>query len=517
MSETQGSTIYLTKSDFLRFRTCPAYCWTSKYRRDLIPPDPEDVQRRMDDGNMVEAFARKLYPDGVLVDEWNAAEATRATEQAIADGASTIFQASVLTTSGLHARADVLERDPAGRGWTIIEIKSSTSASFDNRKDVTFQRIAFAEAGYNIRSVQIMHLNRDYCLNGRVELDALFRYDGSVMAWADARLEETLEEIQDAISVVLDGEVCPPCSCDRVTRGKRCPTFSVFHPDFPSGDTVYELISINDKRLTEVLDRGVLHLRDWPADVKLSAKQRWQIETVRSGRERVARDRLAAFLAGMQRPFYFLDYETVQTPVPLFSGTRPYQQIPFQYSLHVLDENDDLHHREFFWAKRGHDPIRPLVEALRTDIGDEGSVLVWWKGFEGKRNEEMAAAVPELEDFLLGLNTRMVDLMDSVTKGMWVHPEFRGSAAIKKVLPVVAPDLDYALLEIGNGSLATLRWKQCVIDDAPPEGIDVRAVLAALREYCHQDTLAMVRIWQHLSHLAGVEPVSMSPIGSRLA
>lgn len=501
-----SETTYLTKSDFLRYRTCPAYCWTQKYRLDQIPEEPADALRRANDGAMIETLARELFPGGVLIDSVNPHEATRATEKAIAHGATTIFQASVTTRSGLHARADVLVRHPSGHGWNLIEIKSSTSIDFDHKKDATFQRIAFTEAGYTLRGVELLHLNKQYQRDGRIDLERLFHFDTNITAWSEMYLAETKVEIDGALPVVRNAEACPPCGCDRKTRGKRCPTFQVFYPDFPAGNTVYDLGSINQKRLSEVLERGVLHLRDWPPEIKLNSRQRWQVETIRSGEERVMREQLRQFLSTMKRPCYFLDYETVQTPVPLFRGAWPYQQVPFQYSVHVIDETGTLHHREFLWTEPGADPIRPLAEALRRDIGDEGSVLVWWKGFEGKRNEEMAAAAPHLADFLLGLNRRMIDLMDTVSQGMWVHPDFGGSASIKKVLPVAAPDLAYGALEIGGGAMATLRWKQCVVDADPPDDIDPEETFGHLREYCRQDTLAMVRIWEYLSRLVEMAP-----------
>ncbi len=507
MTEPNQTTL-LTKSDFLRYRTCPAYCWTHKYRPDLIPEAPIDALRRANDGGAIELLARDLFPDGVLVDARDATEATRATEIAIANGATTIFQAAVITRSGLHARADVLTRHPSGHGWNLIEIKSSTSAAFDHKKDATFQRIAFTEAGFTLRDVQLMHLDRAYRRNGRVELERLFRFDSSVMAWSQRYLGETMAEIDAALTMVRHAEICPPCGCDQLTRGKRCPVFPVFHPELLGGNTVYDLVSINQKHLSEARDRGVMRLADWPADIRLNTRQRWQIEAVRSGQERVMRDPLRQFLATMQRPCYFLDYETVQTPVPLFRDTWPYQQVPFQYSVHVLDESGLLHHREFLWVERGENPIPPLADALRRDIGDEGSVLVWHKGFEGKRNEEMAASLPHIADFLLGLNHRMVDLMESVSQGMWIHPDFGGSTSIKKVLPVVAPDLAYDSLPIGGGALATLRWKQCVVDAMPPEGIDPEQTFANLRDYCRHDTLAMVRIWEYLNRLAGTAPAT---------
>ena len=503
MIRTRNSTTYLSTSDFLNYRTCPAYCWTAKHRPEQVPPDPEEVRRREEDGVRVEALARQLHPDGVLIDVEDAAEATRATELAIAHGARTIFQASVLTTSGLHARADIMTRHPSGHGWNLIEIKASTSTDYENKLDVTFQRIAFAEAGYAIRHVEVMYLDKRYRRNGRLDLEHLFRFDTSVMAWGDARRDEIVADIESALLVVWDADHRPPCDCDTKTRSRRCPMFLEFHPELPLGNTVFDLVSINQKRLSEVLERGVLHLSDWPPDMKLNSRQQWQLETMRTGRERVRETLLRAFLGTMRPPYYFLDYETFQTPVPLFAGAWPYQQVPFQYSVHVVQEDGTMEHREFLWTEAGRDPMRPIAESLRDAIGDEGSVMVWWKGFEGQRNEELAEAVPELADFLLGLNVRMVDLMETVSKGMWVHPDFGGSASIKKVLPVVAPEMAYETLEIGHGSLATLRWKQCVVDDAPPDGIEPDEAFEHLRTYCRQDTLAMVRIWEYLCRLAG--------------
>lgn len=493
---------YLTKSDFLRFRACPAWCWTHKYRPDLIPDEPIEELRRASDGDTIELLARDLFPDGVLIEAEDAAEATRATEEAIARGATTIFQASVLTPSGLHARADVLGRHPSGHGWTLTEVKSSTSTAFDHKMDATFQRIAFAEAGYALSGVRLMHLDKRYHRNGRVELEQLFRFDANVMAWSERYRDETMVEIIAATRTLRNTDICPPCDCDGKTRGKRCPVFPVFHPELLAGNTIYDLVSINQKHLSVARERGVTHLHEWPADIGLNSRQSWQIEAARTGRERVMREKLRRFLSTVRRPCYFLDYEAVQVPVPPFPDTRPYQQVPFQYSVHVLDKAGMLDHREFLWTERGTNPIQPLAEALRRDIGDEGSVLVWWKGFEAKRNEEMAVAVPHLARFLIGLNNRMVDLMDTVGQGMWIHPDFGGSTSIKKIIPVVSPELAYDSLPIGGGALATLRWKQCVLDDMPPDGIDPEQTFDHLRAYCRHDTLAMVRIWEYLCRLA---------------
>ncbi len=508
-----GTSTYLTASLVLAHRTCPAWAWACCHRPEIVPPDSESTLRREEETRRVVAIARRRHPEGVAIAVDDADDAARATVAAIADGATTIFDAAVVTPGGLHARADLLLREDDG--WVLVDIDAATSASTERRFELAVRAAAFVEAGYHIRRVTIQHLDRRYRRNGHLDLDGLF-IEAPMDDWCRAHRREVRAAIDDARRTI-DQPECPPCGCDQTTRGRRCPTFSHFHPGFPTGGTVYDLVSINQPRLAEALGRGIRRLVDWPADLKLTARQRWQIDAARTGRERVKRERLREFVDAVRFPCWFLDYETFQTPVPLFSGTWPWQQVPFQYSLHALHEDGRIEHREFLWTDAGEPPIAPLVEALRRDIGDSGSVLVWWKGFEGSRNAELAEAVPHLADFLHDLNAHMVDLMEPVSRGLWVHPAFGGSTSIKKVLPVVAPELAYDGLEIGHGAVATLRWKQCVVDDAPPEGVDPAEAFEQLRVYCRRDTLAMVRIWQHYRELAGVPGPVRASVGPHSA
>lgn len=505
-----GTTTYLTGSVVLAHRTCPAWAWARCHRPEIVPPDPEPTLRREEENRRVVAIARRRHPGGVAIDIDDPVEATRATEAAIAAGAVALYDAAVVTAEGLHARADLLLRE--GDGWALIVVDAATSPSTERRFDTAIRAFAFAEAGYHLAHVAIQHLDRRYRRNGHLDIDSLF-VETPVGDWCRAHRHVVRAAIDGARRAIERPE-CPPCDCDATTRGRRCPTFAHFHPGFPAGGTVYDLVSINQQRLAEALDRGVRRLVDWPSDLVLNARQRWQIEAARTGRQRVKRDRLREFVDAVRFPCWFLDYETFQTPVPLFSGTWPYQQVPFQYSIHVLHEDGEIEHREFLWTDAGEPPIVPLAEALRRDIGDDGSVLVWWKGFEGSRNLELAEAVPHLSGFLHDLNERMVDLMEPVSRGMWVHPAFGGSTSIKKVLPVVAPELAYDGLEIGHGAVATLRWKQCVVDDAPPEGLDPAEAFEQLRVYCRRDTLGMVRIWQHYRELAGVPELALAGAAS---
>lgn len=495
-----GDSVVLSKTDFLNFRICPAFCWTAKHQPHRVPLDTDPgTRRRIDDGDAVEALARQRFPGATLIATLDPEDAVRQTEAAVAAGATTLFQAAVLTEHGLVARADVLTR--GGDGWRMFEVKASTSVTAEHRADATFQAIAFMEAGYDLRQIGLLHLDRNYRLSGSPDPATMFVVS-DVTESVDRALVPTMEQIEGALAVVRDPTGAPACQCDRETRKRRCPVFALFHPHIPSGDTVYDLTAIHHRDLTRVLDRGILSLADWPDEIPLSRRQRLQVETHRTGEPWVDVPHLRKFIGRLRFPLYFLDYETCQTAIPLYDGCTPWAQVPFQYSLHIVTAGGAIEHREFLWTEPGEFPVPHLVKQLRRDIGNDGSVVVWSRNFEADRQREMAEALPGDAEFLLGLNQRMVDLMEPVTSGAWMHPGFGGSASIKKVLPAVHPELSYDTLRIGNGGLAAERWYQAMAGSADVlTAAEREETFSSLREYCHLDTLAMVRIWEHLRDL----------------
>jgi hypothetical protein len=455
--------------------------------------------RRIASGIEVELLARELFAGGVHIDTRDMAGAVALTNAAIAEGATTLYQATVWTARGLLARADVLTRHD--NRWILGEVKSTTSIKKEHIADAAFQTIAFAEAGFDIAETRLIHLNKDYRRTNVLTLTKLLMsHDVS------AKVQKILPQIQGEIALALESvqdlDHVPACLCDMGTRNQRCPTFSHFHPEIASVDTVYNLVGVRAKALGEARARGIVNLVDWPADISVSASQQRQLEALRSGEAHVDRRQIQLFLDQLEYPLHFLDYETFQTAIPLFDGMGPWAQTPFQYSIHILNADGSSHERQFLWTEPRANPIPSLVERLRTDIGPRGTVLVWSQAFEESRNREMAVVVPEAAVFLLGVNARMVDLMDVVSTGAWVDPAFNGSASIKKVLPVVDPALAYESLQISDGSAASEQWFEAVMGESTAMTDTERFVIFdALRVYCRHDTLAMVRIWQHMYRL----------------
>lgn len=469
----------------------------------LAPQDDASSRRRELDGQQVEALVRHLYPDAHTIDIDDSDAGPALSAEAIASGAPAIFQPTVITDRGLLARADLLVREDDG--WHLVEIKSSAA---DPRKpralvkkylpDASFQALAFREAGVPIRRVSLLHIDKRYRRNGSLDPRGMLAMT-DITAQVTAQITTLERELAQAIMTLQDADHPAPCECHRTTRSHRCDLFTHFHPEIPDNGTIYHITGIHRNALLPALDRGVMAMVDWPDDLPLNGKQRRQVEIARSEREHIDHEAITAFLGTLRAPLWFLDYETYQEPVPRWSGYAPHQQIPFQYSLHSVTPGTGRAHHAYLHTARGVDPVPDLLARLSEDLGPNGSVLVWNKAFEQARNEEMAELHPAYAGFLQDVNARMVDLADVVKEGWWAHPSFKGSWGLKTVLPVVAPELAYDQLEIGDGGTASERWVQAMIDEETIiTGAERRAILAALDAYCHQDSLALVRIWGYL-------------------
>lgn len=494
---------YLSKSDFLKYQTCPQYLWLWKNKKEVVPQDnPEDIEHRIEQGNIVEGYARELFPEGVLA-EGKFAEAKINTERLIKEGRTTIFQATVVTDDNLLAMADILKRTPDGK-WVIYEVKSSTTdeglkVKKEHILDTAFQKAAFIRAGFEIDHVEVIYLDKEYVRHGNIRPDNLF-----IKINIDEKVNEILDDVQlqlsDALDYIHKEEEPKTCNCRLKTRSQHCPTFRYFNPDVPDY-SVFNLTRVNNKKLGMLVDMDILHIHEIPDDFQLTEKQQNQVTCAKLQQPIIFPKEIKDELNKLKFPLYFLDYETLSTAIPMYDGCHPYQQVCFQYSLHIQEEPDsELIHKEFLARKEDGNPIPKLLAQMSQEIGPIGSVIVWNQSFEMSRNKEMAKMYPEYADFLNGVNARVYDLMEIFAKQLHVHPGFLGKTSIKYVLPVLVPELSYKSLEIQNGAIACLRWYEMVAREDFTD-LDRETIYQNLLKYCELDTLAMYKIYEHLIYL----------------
>lgn len=477
----------------------PAWLWLKKHDKSRLPEIDDNTQAVFDAGNLFEGFAEKLFNDGVrlgFTDYSSYLALPEQTMKAILGGAKTIFQAR-FETGQLTCISDVVEV-VAERTFDLYEIKSSTQAKPEHVSDLAFQAHVIRELGFTVRNIYVIHVNNAYVRQGDIVPED-FCTKTDVTSEVNTLGEQTRQDIERALSIMSSPEMPDP-SPVYADNGAFSEWLDIFTSlTNPPEGSIYELSGLNPNKLSQLDEAGITMIADIPLDFALTPKQIKQVEATKLDTTLIAKEPIHQLLGSFQYPIYFLDYETLAGVVPPFDGTRAYQQIPFQYSLHIIDSPDsELRHEEYL-HREGTNPMQSIAEALRSHIGDTGTVLAWNMSFEANCNKALAENVPELSEFLLGLNERMNDLMLPFSKLWYVHKDFKGSASIKKVLPVLVPTLSYAELGIHEGASAQRLWMQGVIDGK--DTIDKDILFANLLEYCTLDTLAMVEIYNVLRKL----------------
>lgn len=481
----------LSKSTFIAWRQCPHTAWYRANDRALFDTfvDPSTAAL-FAVGNEIDELARKIFPGGLLLGPGRGGE----TRAVIARREPVIFQAE-LTTNDLAALCDILVWNAGANAYDLVEVKSSTSSSTrrddEYAFDLAFQEHVLEASGVPINRSYLMRLNSEYVRQGPLDIAQLFARADFTDAVAAARHE--LPALIDEACRWINMKQPPrgPCSCVRVSRGNHCEMFAHINPDIPDY-SVHDIARIHATKLAALIDAGVLHVRDVPDEFPLSEKQATQVRLAKSGEPEIDRAGIAAFMRAIAMPAAFLDFETHNPALPRFDRYRPYQQIPFQFSLHVLDrwDGEPVHHE--FLHLASSEPDHPFIEALKDVMPRGGAVIVWNKSFERSRLAEIASRHPEHAAFVDDMTRRLVDLADVFSSGLYVHPDFRGSYSVKAVLPALVPRLSYDHLAIRNGAGAQMEWNNMVTGLYGTT--KSAATAAALRTYCELDTRAMVEI-----------------------
>ena len=474
----------LSKSDYILGLKCPLALWLKNHRPELKPEVNESV---LIQGNDVGLYAKKLYSRGkeITHNPWEQ-EALMQTEQFAAEDVDAIFEATAQTQSGEYCAVDILVRND-DNSWDIIEVKSSTECKEYHLLDVSFQYYVFTNAGYNIQNCYIATINNQYMRDGEIEPHKLFKFHKVT--------DEIIQLVKDVPANLIltrnikSGEepVCKIGKCCFKSKFFDCEYFEHCWKNIPEY-SIFNVLAM-DKAEQIFHEYKTANLKELPEAVFPKGKKCKDIECFLQQKNIIDSNEIEKFLDELKYPLYFLDYETINSAIPLFNGTHPYQQIPFQFSLHIKKSPDsELEHVEFLHQAQT-DPREDLIKKLIASCGETGSVIVYNQPFEKKVNRDLAEDFPKYAKEILRINERMVDLLVPFRQRMLYHHSQNGSASIKKTLPAFT-DMSYEDLEIGNGSDASeqyLAFMQGLIEQ--PEDL-----FKNLLEYCGQDTLAMVKL-----------------------
>jgi hypothetical protein len=464
----------LTKSAYMEFLRCPREFWlqqTTGEREDLSL----EGQHRREQGYDVQRLAREMsiFKTGIVN-----------------------FERRFLSDE-YDAKSDVVVTDPDTGEISIYEVKSGTGVDKKPEyiDDVSFQKMVAESLGFKVGKTYVITVDSSYIRNGSIDPDKLLKVH-DVTDDVDAKQDETIANARAAIQY-LETEPVPNIAefCDAKFD---CKFIRRHFPDIPEYN-ILNIARLHATKRADLLAAGIIDIRDVPADFKLSDKQRRHVDVACSGEPYIDADGIREALKVLRYPLHFLDYETFGDAIPKYEGVRPYRQMLFQYSVHTFrDDGAEPRHR--FHVSRGHDgshPVSEMLGKLRDDLSDGiGSVVVWHESFEKTRNIEGGDLFPEFAEFLDEVNAAVFDLKTIFSNDLYIHPGFRGSASIKRVLPILCPELSYDELEIGDGMTASIMWYHLATrrgDEAT-----LQKIYDDLCAYCHLDTLAMVKIFEVL-------------------
>ena len=490
----------LSKSKLLAFRQCPKRLWLEIHRPELRA-DSTTAQARFDVGHQVGDIARALYDPkgkGALIDpQTEGFEPAFSRSLKLLETSQPIFEAG-FRAEGALAFADVmLPTKRAGKSaWRMIEVKSSTSVKNYHRDDVAVQSFIAKAAGVPVVGISLAHIDNQWVYPGNQDYQGLL-VENDLTDEAFGRAEEVQGWITEA-QRTANKRVAP-----RIGTGKHCtdPYECGFlghcQSEEPQAEyPIHWLPGQLRKGLRSHIEaNGVTELHDVPDNLLSAPQQRVKAATL-SGETYFDRDGAAQILAAHKLPAFFMDFETIQFAVPIWKGTRPYQQTPFQFSVHRLSRAGKLEHKAFL-DLTGEDPSKAFAEALIDACGERGPIFVYNAGFETARISGLAERLPRVAKALLAINARVVDLLP-VARNHYYHPSQEGSWSIKKVLPAACPDLRYDDLEgVKDGDMAMEAFLEALSPNtsASRKSEIERQLLA----YCALDTYAMVRLWSVFS------------------
>lgn len=489
---TKGA-VRLSKSKVIAGRQCLKRLWLQIHNKDAAGETGNEMALAI--GKEVGNAAQSLYPQGRLLGTYEDIRGSLAatSEWAATKGPSVAFEATFQADDVL-VMADIVERKR--NRLHLIEVKASTSVKPYHRDDAAVQAHVFTQAGHEPASVSVRVIDNQFIYRGDGDYNGLFK-DEDLTDEAKGRGKEIAGWIREQQNMLAGdepqiemGDQCnDPYACEFQDHClAQCGTVQA---EFP-----IEMLPRASKLVNELAAQGYTDLRKVPAKLLNGNTVFLRMRDASKSGKAYIDPAAAAEIAQTTYPRYYLDFEGVNPAVPRWQGTRPYQALPFQWSLHIERADGSLEHRAFLHTSPDA-PMRPAMEQLLAEIGKRGTVFVYNRSYEGGVLRGMATMFPDLGDRLTAITERFVDLLD-VARRHYYHPGMKGSWSIKNVLPTIAPELDYANLgEVQEGGGAQQAFLEII---APGTATERRAQLIVdLERYCAQDTLAMVKIVEAFS------------------
>jgi predicted RecB family nuclease len=482
-------TIKLSKSRFVAGCQCLKRLYFQVHQPELAAEPDVASETVIEQGREVGLLARQMFPGGVEVrSEGGSDQAIRATREIIGNRDVPAIFEGTFEHNGVLVRVDLLQRRPDNR-WRLIEVKSTTDVKDHHVDDVAIQHRVVTRSGVDLAASCLAHVSRDYVYEGGpINASRFFKI---------RNLTRQVERLQAELTVQLRSEfrVLAMPEAPNIPAGQQCSDpftcefFDHCNPPIRE-DHILRLPRIHASTVAKLVALGVQSIHAIPENYPLTGRLRRACTSVQMGEPWYSPE-IGEELRKLKYPLYFADFETVNPALPRFVGMRPYDQIPFQWSVHVQRQPGTAPEHFEFLATDRSEPRQAFISALCDVLGDHGSIVVYSQQFESQRLSDLAAWLPEFSPRINKIQRRLWDLLPIVRDHVY-HPAFGGSYSLKSVLPALVPEMSYAALEVADGQAAGLAWESLIGDDCSEA--ERQRKQKALLDYCCQDTLGMVKL-----------------------
>ena len=467
--------VLLSRSAFVSGSQCPKRLWLQVHGKTAHTAAAQPVG--YDAVTEILHLARMLFPGGVpgSPNDFDPQESAAMTRELVDRGAAVIYDAALLA-EGLYATVDILVRK--GSQWDLVEVKRGTAVKGHYLQEIAYQYYVARRSGLAVARCFILHIHNGYVRYGPVMPESLFQRVNLTRAVRNLQ-SEVHAQVRALQPLLISGaampaiEIGPHCSSPH-----PCPFVGGCWGHIPS-PSVFDIIHLGGERKFALYYQGVFRQEDLPDGYQLTAVQQLQVQATVSGLSYVDQARLSAWLSAIVYPLCLVDFECFQSAIPLYDGTKPYQQIPFQFSVHRTETPGGQSGHTEFLAEAGPDPRESFLVALLRATGSEGTVLAYNMAFEAGRLRELARDFPEHAPAVQALLARMRDLMEPFERKWLYVPAMQGSHSIKQVLPALVPGTHYDDLEITNGQQAAAAFEALMYTDDPAEKLRIRLALLA--------------------------------------
>lgn len=494
--------IHLSKSKYCKSIQCNKILWMDKYKSEVAIPTSRDSVLK--NGTEVGELARNLFGDYTNIEFNKDLNIMVAKTRKLLKNKPNIITEASFNYDNNFCSVDILKNNLDG--MEIYEVKSSTEVQDIYLDDASYQYFVLSNLGLNVKKVCIVYINNQYIRGKKLEIEKLFNIE-DITDIAKSKQDEIRKNIEITNKYMNEHDKNNEPKEDigmKCLKPYKCEFWEYCTRNLPRPNVFDIGGGMHNSKKFEKYYEGKISFKDLQNE-DLNPKFLEQIEfEINNLKPKIEKEAIKELMDSLKYPLYFIDYETYQLAIPEIEGTRPYQQLPFQYSLHIIKEKGaPIEHKEFLAEIDDPNYIRHFAESMIKDMPENGSVIIYNKSFEPARNNEIARMYPDLKDEMDRINSNIVDFLEPFKQRKYYTKEMHGSASIKAVLPALYPDdpeLDYHNLPVvHNGEEAS----EAFLNLKNKSKKEQKEIRHGLLVYCELDTLAMVKLWERFKEIIG--------------